>query len=51
MWKIALDKGDQRLFLVEEYSTFHQALRASFSRPVLEALELLDYDLCSIVEV
>lgn len=51
MWKIVICKGDHEISFADTYATSHEALKASFSRPVLEVLELLDYDVITIMEV
>ena len=47
-WQINIVKDDHRIPLVGRYATRNEAIKASFSRPILEALELIDYEVVTI---
>ena len=42
---------DNRIYLENTYATIAEANKASFSRRILEALDVLEYDYVTITEV
>ena len=50
-YRITVIKDDNRIYLENTYATIAEANKASFSRRILEALDVLEYDYVTITEV
>ena len=50
-YRITVIKDDNCIYLENTYATIAEANKASFSRRILEALDVLEYDYVTITEV